>query len=70
MQFFRNSTKHRRCTVPSCLFLLLLLIYGKAVLEPVVLGAIKHQPSKLHAPRSQNKTAGETHTQGAEYRDH
>lgn len=47
-------------TVPSCLFLLLLLICGKTVLEPVVLGTIKHWPSKLHALRGQNKTAGET----------
>lgn len=38
----KQHQAHKRCTVPSCLFLLLLLIYGKAVLEPVMLGAIKH----------------------------
>lgn len=48
--------------VSSCLFLLLLLICGKTVLEPVVLGTIKHQPSKLHAPRSWRDTPREQRT--------
>lgn len=34
MKFFWNSGKHKRCSVPSCLFLLLLLLHGNTVLEP------------------------------------
>lgn len=56
-----ETTPSTEGAILFCLFLLLLLICGKTVLEPVVLGTIKHWPSKLHPPRSQNKTAGETH---------
>lgn len=53
--------------VPLCLLLWLLLICGQSVLEPLVLGTIKHWPSKLQAPRSQRQL--ERHTQRAENRD-